>query len=110
MERICRKRKVNFLDLYEDIEINKKINKINSDFKKMSITRKRKYDIINNQDYEDHEDHEKDGDYDKNIQIKKFIKIYSCSIHDDDKDICNIYNCQGMHYSDVETKKFDYIN
>ena len=104
MERICRKRKVNFLDLYENVEINKKINRINSDFKKISITRKRKYDIINN------EDCEKDEDYDENIQNKKFIKIYSCSIHDDDKDICNIYNCQGMHYSDVETKKFDYIN
>ena len=103
MERICRKRKVNFLDLYEDIEINKKINKINLDFKTLLITRKRKYDIINNEDNENYENNEDNG-------YNKFIKIYSCSIHDDDKDICNIYNCQGMHYCDVETKKFDYIN
>jgi hypothetical protein len=104
MERICRKRKVNFLDLYEDIEINKKINKINLDFKTLLITRKRKYDIISNDDDEDKDD-KKD-----NKKEVKFVKIYSCSIHDSDKDICNIYNCQGMNYCDIEINNFDYIN
>ncbi len=98
MERINRKRKVSFLDLYdENFEINKKIDKINLDFKKISITRKRKFDII-----------QEEGD--KFIQKNKFIKIYSCSLHDNDKEICNIYNCQGMNYCDMEIKKFDYIN
>jgi hypothetical protein len=104
MERINRKRKVTFLDLYdeniesfENFEINKKIDRINLEFKKISITRKRKFDII-----------QEEGD--KIIQKNKFIKIYSCSLHDNDKEICNIYNCQGMNYCDMEIKKFDYIN
>ena len=111
MERINRKRKVSFLDLYDQsfesaksFQINKKIDRINLDFKKMSITRKRKFDIINEEG--------KEGEYieHKIIQKNKFIKIYSCSLHDNDKEICAIYNCQGMNCCDMEIKKFDYIN
>ena len=88
MERINRKRKVSFLDLYdenfesfeniESFEINKKIDRINLEFKKISITRKRKFDIIQ-------EIIQEEGD--KIIQKNKFIKIYSCSLHDNDKEI-----------------------
>ncbi len=93
MERNNRKRKVAFLDLYDDIYADI-YDDFNVNFNKLTITRKRKYDNIN----------------EEFIQKIKFIKTYSCSLHDNDKEICNIYNCQGMNHCDMKIKNFDYIN
>ena len=92
MERINRKRK---FDLIDDLNQNKYME-ISFQIRDLTIVRKRKFDniLIN----------------EESIQINKFIKIYSCSLHDNDKEICNIYNCQGMNHFDIEIKKFDYIN
>jgi hypothetical protein len=89
MERNNRKRKVAFLDLYDDI-----YDDFNVNFNKLTITRKRKYDNIN----------------EEFIQKIKFIKIYSCSLHDNDKEICNIYNCNGINNLNFSVNNIDYIN
>ncbi len=86
-----KKRKFDLID-----DLNQNNMEISFQFRELTIVRKRKFDNnINNNE---------------SIQINKFIKTYSCSLHDNDKQICNIYNCQGMNYSNITSNNFDYIN
>ena len=47
---------------------------------------------------------------DSNIETNlKYPCIYKCSIHDNDKNICTIYNCNGI-YSNNNQLFMNYIN
>jgi hypothetical protein len=49
-------------------------------------------------------------DIDSNIETNlKYPCIYKCSIHDNDKNICTIYNCNGI-YSNNNQLFMNYIN
>jgi hypothetical protein len=62
--------------------------------------RKRKinYDIIDSNIVEDIENN------------SKYVCIYKCSVHDSDKNICTIYNCNGIYIKNGEELFMDYIN
>jgi hypothetical protein len=92
MERINRKRK---FDLIDDLNENN-FMEISFQIRDLTIVRKRKFDniLIN----------------EESIQINKFIKIYSCSLHDNDKEICNIYNCNGINNINFTENNINYIN
>jgi DNA-directed RNA polymerase beta subunit len=49
-------------------------------------------------------------DIESNVENNsKFVCIYKCSIHDNDKNICTIYNCNGI-YSNNNQLFMNYIN
>lgn len=62
MDKICKKRKINYVEPDKDINTNEE-------------TKRRKFRIF--------------------INIKQIIKQYKCNIHDNDEDICSIYDCCG---------------
>lgn len=78
-------RKRKFEEDLDNIIINK--------FQKIDITNDNKY-IINNRkrlyDYIDNID-----DIDIKIKKQKIKETYNCTLHDDTKEICLVYNCLG---------------
>jgi hypothetical protein len=93
-EHICKKRKINK-------DIIKDINNICFDLKNIRLNRKRKTD--------DQEEKEL-NDLCILIEKNKLIKKYGCNIHDDNQEICSIYNCSGNISSKNIEKVYNYIN
>jgi hypothetical protein len=114
MNNLSRKRKRDIYDINynnyrkrkfeEDIDIDINNNIINK-FQKIEIieennNRKRKYiDIL-----------DIDITYINELQIKKqkINKTYNCTLHDDTKEICLIYNCLG-NINIIENNVYNYI-
>jgi hypothetical protein len=89
MERNSKKRKIHISD---DINQNKSME-ITFQFRELTIVRKRKLDIK----------------FDE-LHINKYQKIYACALHDNDKNICGIYNCNGENNCNFTDNKLNYIN
>jgi hypothetical protein len=122
MNNLSRKRKRHIYDInynnynnyrkrkfeeYIDIDIN---NNIINKFQKIEIieennNRKRKYIDILDIDILDI-----DITYINELQIKKqkINKTYNCTLHDDTKEICLIYNCLG-NINIIENNVYNYI-
>ena len=101
MENISRKRKRDnnnfnfrkrkFDNDLDDIIINK--------FQKIEIininNKKRTYDDIGDDIYDDIFDNIVDINIKLQIKKQKINKTYNCTLHDDTKEICLVYNCSG---------------
>jgi len=46
--------------------------------------------------------------YDK---VSNYMDIYKCNIHNNDKEICNLYECNGItHIHNIIKESYTYIN
>lgn len=99
---------ISFANLTYGLQLNSHNNK------KLELNNEDKKNIINNESpclMVDDDDIYIGKDTLTKSNITKTVKKapYHCSIHEDDREICNIYDCMGGNHVDRKVSECDYI-